>query len=139
MIIQLNWITCGNNHWCNLKNLDLTDISDVGVYIIWHTGEPSRVVRVGQGNIKNRLSEHRKDDEILAYGELRVIWATVALKSKRDGIERHLAEHWKPLIGHNFPNVAPIDVNCPFFPDPDPDHDNMSEENFYEIPYPPEY
>lgn len=114
MAINLTWKTCGSDRrWCNLKKLILDKNTDVGVYIIWHTGQPSQVVRVGQGAIKERLSAHRKDPEITKFGDLRVTWAVV--KSQyRDGVERYLADTWDPLVGDAFPDVDPIAVNSPF-------------------------
>lgn len=117
--MQVKWHKCGDDgHWCSLKNLNLDSMSDdAGVYIIWHEGNPGKVVYVGQGNpISGRLSAHRNDSEILAYakkGTLRVTWASVS-SSQRDGVERHLADTWSPLIGDAFPDVDPIAVNSPW-------------------------
>jgi hypothetical protein len=101
-----------------LDNLNLDSIGEtVGIYIIWHEGKPGKVVRVGQGKIKNRLSAHRNDREIVAYnkkGTLRVTWAAVSSQKDRDGAERYLAETWKPLVGEAFPDVDSIAVNSPF-------------------------
>lgn len=117
--MQVAWATCGKDgHWCSLDNLDLESVGDVaGVYIIWHAGNPSRVVRVGQGNpIKNRLGAHRKDPDITLYklfGTLLVTWAYVPW-GQRDGVERYLAETWHPLVGDAFPDALPIAVNSPW-------------------------
>jgi hypothetical protein len=112
------WNTCGNdNHWCSLQSLDLDSIGDVGgVYIIWHEGNPGRVVRVGQGDIGDRLGKHRNDSKVTQYakhGTLRVTWASVPL-NQRDGVEKYLADTWRPLVGDAFPNVLPIAVNSPW-------------------------
>ena len=117
-MVSVKWNTCGSDgHWCSLLDLDLGSITGKrGVYIIWHEGDPSRVVRVGQGNIATRLGEHRNDPEITAYavnGTLRVTWAS-APETDLDGIERYLADTWHPLVGDAFPDVAPIAVNSPF-------------------------
>ena len=114
----VNWTKCGNGgNWCPLETLNLDTVGDVsGVYIIWHEGNPARVVRVGQGNIKDRLCAHRKDKAIVAYrasGILRVTWAYVAW-GQMDGVERHLANYWHPLVGDAFPDVLPIAVNSPW-------------------------
>jgi hypothetical protein len=116
--MQVTWQKCnGDDHWCSLEYLSLETLGDsAGVYIIWHEGNPSRVVRVGQGKIKDRLDAHRKDDEILAYtekGTLRVTWAKIP-SSQRDGIERYLGDTLKPLVGPTFPDVDPISVNLPW-------------------------
>jgi len=118
--MQLSWLKCSNggSHWCSLEDLDLDSIGSVaGIYIIWHEGSPGRVVRVGQGApIKDRLSAHRNDQEILAYkrnGTLRVTWAAVPW-NQRDGVERYLADKWSPLVGDAFPDAHPIAVNSPW-------------------------
>lgn len=117
MAIQVKWFKCGDDgHYCDLKNLDLAKVIEMGVYIIWHEGDPARVVRIGQGDVGARLAVHRKDAEILAYakkGTLRVTWAAVPA-AQRDGVERHLADQWPPLVGDAFPDVAPLAVNSPF-------------------------
>jgi hypothetical protein len=117
MAIQVKWFKCGKDgHYCDLATLDLSTVTESGVYIIWHEGNPGQVVRIGQGDVSARLSQHRKDPAITAYakhGTLRVTWATVST-AQRDGVERHLADQWPPLVGDAFPNVAPIAVNSPF-------------------------
>lgn len=117
--MQVTWIKCKPNSWCSLENLNLDSLGEVaGVYIIWHEGNPGRVVRIGQGNpIKNRLSAHRNDPQILSYkryGTLRVTWAEISSSWQRDGVERYLAETLHPLVGDAFPNVVPIAVNAPW-------------------------
>jgi hypothetical protein len=117
--MQVTWNKCGdNNHWCSLENLNLDSMSDVaGIYVIWHQGNPSRTIYVGQGDpIKDRLSSHRNNAEIMAYkrsGTLRVTWAAVPY-SQRDGVERYLADLLSPLVGDAFPNVLPVAVNSPW-------------------------
>jgi len=117
--MNVTWNKCGEDgHWCSLENVDLDSIGEIaGVYIIWHEGNPSRVVRIGQGApIKDRLAAHRKDKEILSYrqyGKLRVTWAAIS-RQYRDAVERHLADVWAPLVGEAFPDVLPIAVNSPW-------------------------
>ena len=115
-MITLNWVKCTGDQWCSLERVNLASLRTTGVYIIWHKGNPGRVVRVGQGNIADRLTDHSKDARVLAYrrnGDLRVTWAA-APAHLIDGIERYLSDHWKPLLGDRFPDVAPIAVNSPF-------------------------
>jgi hypothetical protein len=117
--MNVAWKTCGDDsHWCSLETLDLDSVGDAaGVYIIWHEGNPGKVVRIGQGApIKDRLSTHRKDKKITAYnkqGTLRVTWASVP-SYQRDGVERYLADKWSPLVGEAFPDAEPIAVNSPW-------------------------
>jgi hypothetical protein len=119
MAINLTWKTCGDDgHWCSLENLDLESVGEIaGVYIIWHEGNPGKVVRIGQGApIKDRLDAHRKDTKITAYnknGKLRVTWAAVP-SSQRNGVENYLSDQWSPLVGERFPDVLPIAVNSPW-------------------------
>ncbi len=116
--MQVTWKKCRDDgHWCSLENLDLESIGDAGgVYIIWHEGNPGRIVRVGQGRIADRLAAHRNDFAITSYGNygtLRVTWASVA-SNQRDGVERYLADTWSPLVGDAFPDARPIAVNSPW-------------------------
>lgn len=115
-MVELTWIKCQGDVWCALERVDLSKISTTGVYMIWHSGDPAQVVRVGQGDIADRLAAHRDDPKILHYnkfGELFVTWAS-ARAEQLDGIERYLAETWSPLVGDVFPDVEPIAVNSPF-------------------------
>ncbi len=116
-MLQVQWTKCEpDSHWCTFETVNLSNVIAHGVYIIWHDGDPSRVVRVGQGDIKTRLTAHRADQDILAYkknGVLRVTWASVSA-SNQDGVERYLADQWPPLVGDAFPDVQPIAVNSPW-------------------------
>lgn len=111
----LNWVKCQGGVWCNLEKVNLEGIGNVsGVYCIWHGGSNSRWVRVGQGDIRERLSSHRRDMDILAYSKygLFVTWAQVDI-SQRDGIEAYLSIECNPIVGERFPDRKPIPVNLP--------------------------
>ncbi len=116
-MLNLSWIKCGEpGHWCPFDNVNLSTVNASGIYIIWHDGNPARVVRVGQGNIAERIKAHRNDSEIVAYrqsGTLRVTWATVPA-AQQDGVECYLADRWTPLVGDAFPDAEPIVVNDPW-------------------------
>ncbi len=115
-MLTLNWVKRSDGKWCRLEFLNTGNIAGSGVYIIWHAGNPGRVVRVGQGILANRLAVHKKDYDVLKFkqsGELRVTWAIVQA-SQRDGVERHLANKWKPLVGDAWPDVTPLAVNSPW-------------------------
>src|SRR5258708_34426966 len=106
-MISISWMKCGSDgHYCDLEQLDLASLpARNGVYVIWHQGNPSRVVRIGQGDIADRLAAHRRDPQVVAfkqYGKLRVTWAAVPAH-QIDGVERYLADTWSPLIGDAFP------------------------------------
>jgi len=116
--MYLTWNKCVGEQWCPLLsvNLDHSHFDGLeGVYIIWH-GQPNpAVVYVGQGNIRERLTSHRQNPDILAYKDqgLYVTWAKVEA-ANRDGIEKSLADTWKPKVGGNYPSVVPIPVNSPW-------------------------
>lgn len=114
--MNVDWIKCTTGDWCNFNSVNLDKVNTQGVYIIWHAGNPGRVVRVGQGDIAARIKAHRNDPQITKYaknGQLYVTWAAVSAQS-RDGVERQLANTWSPLVGDAFPDAVPIAVNSPW-------------------------
>ena len=89
-----------------------------GIYIIWYQnywGNPV-TVRVGQGDIKARLSEHRLDPAIRkhAYNGLYVSWTPILFAYQRNGVERYLGNTLNPLVGSNYPVATPKQVNLPW-------------------------
>ncbi len=114
--LNLAWVKCEQDRWCNLEAVDLSRVETTGIYIIWHGGPDPHIVRIGQGDIAYRLTAQRKDKAILAYrekGGLYVTWAAVAAH-RLDGVENYLSDLWRPLIGERFPNEEPIAVNSPW-------------------------
>ncbi|MEA3312114.1 MAG: hypothetical protein U9Q76_07850 [candidate division WOR-3 bacterium] len=126
--MNLQWIKCGfpnkPEYWCQLLffNIDHENLDNFeGVYVIWHGGEEpirQRIVRVGQGKIRERLKEHKEDEEILAFKPkgLYVTWAAVDGRS-RDGVERYLGDTLNPKTpkkDKRFPDATPIRVNLPW-------------------------
>ena len=113
---QLNWIKSTAGNWLSFQRANLESVTADGVYIIWHAGNPSRVVYVGQGDVSARIKAHRNRPDInnySRYGELYVTWASVPTRQK-DGIERYLADMWSPLVGEVHPDAVPIAVNSPW-------------------------
>lgn len=116
--MTINWLKCVGEQWCPLLTLNLPHSHFdglEGVYIIWHGQPDPAVVCVGQGNIRDQLTQHRNDSAVLAYKdrELFVTWARVDSKS-RNGIHRFLCETWKPKIKCNAILDEPISVNSPW-------------------------
>ena len=112
----LSWNRCTNGNWCNLEYIDLSKISVIGVYVIWHGAPNPKVVRVGQGDVSSRLNDHRNSNEVMKYktnGGLYVTWANVP-SNLLGGVEVFLGNLFQPLVGVRFPNVTPIPVNSPF-------------------------
>lgn len=116
--MTVNWNQCKGDKWCNLEAVNLAHShfdGMVGVYVIWHGGTSPKTVRVGQGEIRDRLECHRTDAEILHYEAqgLFVTWARVSTDSC-DGVECFLGEELKPLVGDRFPDCPKIRVNLPW-------------------------
>ena len=112
--MAVNWVKCQGAVWCRFLDVDPKSIGNVsGVYIIWQAGgEVSRAVYVGQGNIAERLSDHRRDGRIIAYQSLLVTWAALP-QNLLDGAERYLARVYRPLVGERVPNAPEVIVNHP--------------------------
>jgi hypothetical protein len=113
---NIRWVKSPMKEWLPLESVDLANVHTIGIYIIWHAGRPPKVVKVGQGNIRQRLNDHKIDPMILAfkkYGSLFVTWAVVG-PHLLDGVERYLADMWGPEVGERYPDVIPIAVNSPW-------------------------
>lgn len=113
-MLNVTWAKAQTGWW-QLDTVDLTIIKAHGVYLIWHGGNPSRVVRIGQGDVASRLGAHRNDPAVTAHkrsGTLYVTWAAVSA-AQRGGVERFLTDHYRPLVGDAFPDEPPIAVNLP--------------------------
>ena len=115
--MQVNWIK-HHSGWYRLDELDLNSSHlnhMIGVYVICYGGNNPRTVRVGQGFIGDRLQAHRNDFQVQAYDHLGlyVTWASIPANSL-NGVEAFLAQHLRPLVGQNFPNALPVQVNLPW-------------------------
>lgn len=112
---KVSWIKSTTGDYLDFETFNISGVSGSGVYIIWHAGQPSRILKVGQGDIKARLLAHRNDRTITdfsRFGVLKVTWAIVPA-AQLDGVERYLGDYWKPLVAERFPDVVPIAVNQP--------------------------
>jgi len=102
-----------------LFDVDLSTITTTGVYVIYRPGSLNSsptTIRVGQGNVSDRLAVHRKNLTIrsqLQRGPVLVAFAAVS-PVLIDGVERYLGDYLRPLIGEAFPNAKPVPVNLPF-------------------------
>jgi hypothetical protein len=85
-MISVSWIKCrSDGHYCDLELLDLKTITaTTGVYVIWHEGNPARVVRIGQGNIATRLGAHRRVGGT-PVGNLQEVWPASCHMGNRTG------------------------------------------------------
>jgi len=114
----VEWIKCQGDVWCKLNTVNLSHPhfdSLRGVYIIWHGGSDAATVKVGQGNIKERLQSHRNNPDIQKFESrtLYVTWAKVDELSM-NGVEAFLGNKLSPLIPSIFPRVNEIEVNLPW-------------------------
>lgn len=115
---KIDWQKCPQNGWHDFLALSLEggfDAGAEGVYMIWHGGDKSAVVCVGQGNIKNELAARRQDPEILQHKDkgLFVSWAKVC-SAYREGARRYLMNLWQPELGSVSFGFLPIKVNSPW-------------------------
>lgn len=104
--LPVKWVKSVGGEFLDLLRLDLNSNyfsqPRFGVYVIWHTG-PSKapVIRVGQGNIRDRLMAHRSDLQITQFGaagQLKVSWIIVD-RGYFDGVEAFLYDYYRPLVG----------------------------------------
>ncbi|MGD8535557.1 MAG: hypothetical protein PVF66_06860 [Candidatus Aminicenantes bacterium] len=114
----LEWFKCFGDSWGDLLeiNLDHRHFNGMkGVYVIWCGEDKPKVLKVGQGVIRERLSENKEDPVLTKYSQhgLYVTW-TIVPESDSDGIERFLGEMLKPLIGSRLPDAQPVEVNLPW-------------------------
>lgn len=116
-INDLTWGKCVNNIWCPLYSLNLNHSlfnNLEGVYIIWYwdnLGSP-KTVKVGQGNIRTRLTVHRENfPELYPDQELLVTWTSVP-SIYQDGVENYVGNRLQPE--GTYPDVSPIPVNLPW-------------------------
>lgn len=114
---ELSWMKCHPDRWCSLRHVNLSRVTESGVWIVWHGGHPPRTVHIGQGPIATELEKLRADPTIMQYeqyGPLLVTWAAVGAGYVRDQIESYLAAQWKPLVHRQLPARVPAAVNSPF-------------------------
>jgi len=89
----LFWNKCNGDNWCPFERVELDHdlfTGMAGVYVIWYAaGSNPKAVRVGQGNIADRIAAHRRDPQIMTYAtrSLYVTWAKVPA-AQQNGIGR---------------------------------------------------
>ena len=117
--MTVEWIKCDDGKkWCPFMTVNLSAEHFVGlegVYVIWHGGQNPATVYVGQGQIADRIKDHRNNARITAYSTLGlyVTWARVGIL-QRDGVERFLIDRLRPKETHAGPNAIPETVNLPW-------------------------
>lgn len=114
---NLMWVKPTPTTWCRLLELDFDLIRTYGVYVIWDSSAPSRVVRVGHGYIGAEFRVCAADPRVKAYledGPLFATWAAAdAFAAPR--IHRYLADKLRPLVAEALAeNVVAIAARLPF-------------------------
>jgi len=74
-MLKLSWSKSDDVRWFELESVDLSNVHITGVYIIWHAGQASKVVRIGGGDIAARLLAHRSDGAISGYKAQASSWS----------------------------------------------------------------
>jgi len=119
MTAFVEWSKGEGGSWCKLGEVELDHESLIGiegVYVIWHDPGNPVVLRVGEGPIRNRLTQERSDQRLATYGRdgLFVTWAPVNAIHRAD-VTRYLADTLKPTFGDRYPAGNQIEVNLPCF------------------------
>ncbi|MCX5797519.1 MAG: GspE/PulE family protein [Elusimicrobia bacterium] len=121
--LRLDWGTAKDGSWCDLFALETNGphLKGVeGVYVLWHGGNVPGMVRVGQGEIKERIGFLRQDAAVLKFKEqgLFFTWAKVE-RQRRDGVERFLSERLQPKLQAPASDGPRIAVNLPGHAEPE--------------------
>lgn len=122
-MLNVYWVrNTQTNQWFDFLRLNLNApyfVNKEGVYIIFYSSpSEARVIRIGSGNLKERLEEHRKNPAILEYsrlGQLKVTWVVAdnnpLSHEQLLGVEAYLARIYSPISGDRYPTVTEIPVN----------------------------
>ncbi len=119
-MIIIDWYRCKGNVWCQLNRVDQhhKNLEGVeGIYIVWYGFiEDKNIVKIGSGNITNKITELQKDIAIQAFNNfgLFITWAE-APKGKFNSIVAFLNQTLKPKIPEASPKVLTVaKVNYPW-------------------------
>ena len=119
------WLAQGGNNPILLRGYypEPSETPIKGVYVIWQSGTPSRVVKVGQADdLELLVYQHSDDNEIMKYDNRDqrlyftwVTWEKDMSQHTREGVVRYLTDHYDPIIKDPLPDVQPIEVDIPAF------------------------
>jgi hypothetical protein len=112
VIMRLHWFICKHEGWFPFWPVDLNKITARGVYIIWSPSAKT-VVKIGQGDVADRLRSHRQDPKTKAFGADLLVTCASVLKKDRSGVESFLTEQYCPALEDRYPTAIPIAVNLP--------------------------
>ena len=115
--LKLEW---SDSHHYTVSNVDTFAPLYAGVYkLFYYTANKPQVFYVGQAeNLRRVFMEHLSDTEPNAcirrsfwYNTCYFQFASLASQSERDGAERALYDHYKPLCNTAPPKGEPYDIN----------------------------
>ena len=111
---HLTWLFQADGHWWPFRDLNTRYPSWSHLYGVYVIANNAGAVKVGQGQIMDRLYRHQDDPRIShpSRGLLSVTWAAVRVRYV-DGVKRYLANELVPFIGDAYPDVEPIPVSLP--------------------------
>ena len=111
------WAKGKGEKWCDFWKLDLDKLEgESGVYVIWIDSVVPYAIYVGQGNIADRIENHRGKDEFISYrndGEKMFVTWQAFPDEELKGREAYLADLLKPKIGERHPKVKPVKTDPP--------------------------
>ncbi len=113
--LQLQWTKCAGAEWCLLADVDLANVEQHGVFVVWRPGDVGRasvVLYVGRGPLRQGIEDCRRDPIMRGSAGLRITWATVAPHDV-DGVGAYLYQQLRPLWGEVLQSGAPRPVNLP--------------------------
>lgn len=113
---SVEWIRSKAGSYLRLMDANLSSCNAYGVYVIWRPGgvfQSPLTVRVGSGNIADRLSVHRNDSSVTGYGPDLLFTFCEPPLGLVQGIERYVGGQLFPVVGERFPAVTPVAVNLP--------------------------
>jgi hypothetical protein len=116
-MLNLQWRrNTDGDGWWNFIKLNLTTVRDDGIYVVWLSGDPGRVVCLGEGDIAAELKRRRESPAIVRYARVAPMWVTWACvpAPERAGVLRYLRAQFDPLVSDEPAGGMPVAVNLPF-------------------------
>jgi len=115
--MPVRWYRPRGERWARLDEVDLEDPRighAIGVYVIWRLGPVPRVLRVGQGVVRDEIAASRRDRRLRrrAGEDICVTWASIATPY-RDGVVAYLTSYYDPQVRGAVPDAEPIAVELP--------------------------
>ncbi len=117
--MQVKWVkNTQNQDWFDLLKLNVYSpyFNNIfGVYVIWYTtSSGGKVIKIGTGNIGEKLRIEKTNPEILRFsnfGQLKVTWSIISPMTI-SGVLAYLSDEYNPVLGETVPpGISRIAVN----------------------------